>query len=119
MALFPKNGKYREAKIIGSRSTGPRDSLERSSTSLRRDSGTKTFWAMGDFGRVYRGVVPGSGQEVAVKSITKEFTEGMKEFVAEISSLDHRATCCWIRSPLGGWVTSTLHGCMVTAISLT
>jgi serine/threonine protein kinase len=47
----------------------------------------------GGFGKVYRGVLPGSGQEVAVKCITKEFTEGMKGFVAEISSmgrLQHR-----------------------------
>lgn len=41
----------------------------------------------GGFGRVYRGVLPGSGQEVAVKSITKELREGMKEFVAEISTM--------------------------------
>jgi serine/threonine protein kinase len=47
----------------------------------------------GGFGKVYKGVLPSSGQEVAVKCITKEFTEGMKGFVAEISSmgrLQHR-----------------------------
>jgi len=47
----------------------------------------------GGFGKVYKGVLPGSSQEVAVKCITKEFTEGMKGFVAEISSmgrLQHR-----------------------------
>jgi len=55
----------------------------------------------GGFGRVYRGVLPGSGQEVAVKSITKEFTEGMKGFVAEISTMgrmQHRNLV-----PLRGW----------------
>lgn len=47
----------------------------------------------GGFGKVYKGVLPSSGYEVAVKCITKEFTEGMKGFVAEISSmgrLQHR-----------------------------
>eukprot|EP01018_Ginkgo_biloba_P006600 Gb_30169 [translate_table: standard] len=47
----------------------------------------------GGFGRVYRGVIPSSGLEVAVKCITKEVTEGMKDFIAEITSmgrLQHR-----------------------------
>ncbi|XP_057829161.2 L-type lectin-domain containing receptor kinase SIT2 [Cryptomeria japonica] len=41
----------------------------------------------GGFGRVYKGVLPANGQEVAVKSIFRESTEGMKEFIAEISTL--------------------------------
>ncbi|XP_057827084.2 L-type lectin-domain containing receptor kinase IV.2-like [Cryptomeria japonica] len=48
---------------------------------------------LGGFGRVYRGVLPSSGMNVAVKCITREFTEGMKGFVAEITSmgrLQHR-----------------------------
>ncbi|XP_057847286.1 L-type lectin-domain containing receptor kinase IV.3 [Cryptomeria japonica] len=47
----------------------------------------------GGFGRVYKGVLRTSGLEVAVKCITKESTEGMKEFISEISSvgrLQHR-----------------------------
>ncbi|XP_059067319.1 L-type lectin-domain containing receptor kinase S.4-like [Cryptomeria japonica] len=40
----------------------------------------------GGFGRVYRGTLP-SGDEIAVKCITKDFTQGMQEFMAEISSL--------------------------------
>jgi hypothetical protein len=47
----------------------------------------------GGFGKVYKGVLLGSGEEIAVKWLTKEFTEGMKGFVAEISSmgrLQHR-----------------------------
>ncbi|KAH9297599.1 hypothetical protein KI387_029281, partial [Taxus chinensis] len=47
----------------------------------------------GGSGRVYQGVLPGTGQEVAVKCINKEVHEGMKEFIAEITSmgrLQHR-----------------------------
>eukprot|EP00253_Pinus_taeda_P025934 PITA_25934 len=47
----------------------------------------------GGFGKVYKGVLPNNGQEIAVKCITKPFREGMKGFVAEISSmgrLQHR-----------------------------
>ncbi|KAH9297577.1 hypothetical protein KI387_029259, partial [Taxus chinensis] len=54
----------------------------------------------GGFGRVYRGSLP-SGEEIAVKCITKDCTEGIKEFIAEISSLgrlQHRNLV-----PLRGW----------------
>eukprot|EP01018_Ginkgo_biloba_P000266 Gb_15986 [translate_table: standard] len=47
----------------------------------------------GGFGKVYKGVLPSSGLHVAEKCITREFTEGMKGFIAEISSmgrLQHR-----------------------------
>jgi len=47
----------------------------------------ENFLGQGGFGKVYRGVLRGSGEEVAVKCITEELTEGMKGFVAEISTM--------------------------------
>ncbi|XP_057819620.2 L-type lectin-domain containing receptor kinase SIT2-like [Cryptomeria japonica] len=41
----------------------------------------------GGFGRVYRGVLPTNGLQVAVKSFLREIDDGVKEFIAEISSL--------------------------------
>uniref|UniRef100_A0A0D6QRB9 non-specific serine/threonine protein kinase n=1 Tax=Araucaria cunninghamii TaxID=56994 RepID=A0A0D6QRB9_ARACU len=41
----------------------------------------------GGFGRVYKGVLPSNGLQVAVKSILRDTNKGVKEFVAEISSL--------------------------------
>uniref|UniRef100_A0A0D6QSP2 non-specific serine/threonine protein kinase n=1 Tax=Araucaria cunninghamii TaxID=56994 RepID=A0A0D6QSP2_ARACU len=41
----------------------------------------------GGFGQVYKGVLPSNGVPVAVKSILSETNEGVKEFIAEISSL--------------------------------
>jgi hypothetical protein len=43
----------------------------------------------GGFGRVYRGVLPGSGTEVAVKKVSHGSRQGMKEFVAEVVSIGH------------------------------
>ncbi|XP_072996702.1 L-type lectin-domain containing receptor kinase S.4-like [Typha latifolia] len=41
----------------------------------------------GGFGKVYRGVLPGSKTEVAVKRVSHESRQGIREFVAEIASI--------------------------------
>ncbi|XP_020102976.1 L-type lectin-domain containing receptor kinase IV.1-like [Ananas comosus] len=42
---------------------------------------------VGGFGRVYIGTLPSSGAEVAVKRVSHESRQGMREFVAEIASI--------------------------------
>ncbi|PNT69125.1 hypothetical protein BRADI_3g49930v3 [Brachypodium distachyon] len=42
---------------------------------------------VGGFGRVYKGVLPASGLEVAVKKVSHESRQGMKEFIAEVVSI--------------------------------
>ncbi|XP_057819604.1 L-type lectin-domain containing receptor kinase SIT2 [Cryptomeria japonica] len=51
--------------------------------------GFREEWLLGSggFGRVYRGVLPTNGLQVAVKCIHRQTDDGVKEFVAEISSL--------------------------------
>ncbi|KAG6553973.1 hypothetical protein Mapa_004890 [Marchantia paleacea] len=54
----------------------------------------------GSFGSVYKGVLPDTGQSVAVKRVSSESKQGFKEFMAEvsiISQLRHRS--CWA----GAW----------------
>lgn len=41
----------------------------------------------GGFGKVYRGILPASKTEVAVKKVSHESRQGMKEFVAEVVSI--------------------------------
>ncbi|CAL4898462.1 unnamed protein product [Urochloa decumbens] len=41
----------------------------------------------GGFGKVYRGVLPNSGETVAVKRVSHESRQGLREFVAEIASI--------------------------------
>ncbi|KAK3406952.1 hypothetical protein EUGRSUZ_K03082 [Eucalyptus grandis] len=50
----------------------------------------------GGFGRVYRGVLPTSKIEIAVKRVSHESRQGMRQFIAEIVSigrLRHRTHC--------------------------
>ncbi|AES61149.1 putative protein kinase RLK-Pelle-RLCK-VIIa-1 family [Medicago truncatula] len=43
----------------------------------------------GGFGRVYKGVIPATGQVVAVKQLDRHGTENSKEFLTEVSLLSH------------------------------
>ncbi|KAL2898928.1 L-type lectin-domain containing receptor kinase IV.2 [Bienertia sinuspersici] len=42
---------------------------------------------VGGFGKVYKGILPSTGDQIAVKRISHNSKQGMKEFVAEISSM--------------------------------
>lgn len=42
---------------------------------------------VGGFGKVYKGVVPGSRVDVAIKKVCHDSKQGMREFIAEIVSL--------------------------------
>ncbi|WOL15376.1 hypothetical protein Cni_G24157 [Canna indica] len=53
----------------------------------------KELLGIGGFGRVYKGVLPSSKLEVAVKKVSHESRQGLREFIAEvvtIGSLRHR-----------------------------
>ncbi|KAJ1259102.1 hypothetical protein BS78_10G127400 [Paspalum vaginatum] len=47
----------------------------------------KNLLGLGGFGKVYKGVLPVSKLEVAVKRVSHESKQGMKEFIAEIVSI--------------------------------
>uniref|UniRef100_A0ACD6AMQ3 Uncharacterized protein n=1 Tax=Avena sativa TaxID=4498 RepID=A0ACD6AMQ3_AVESA len=49
----------------------------------------KMLLGKGGFGKVYRGVLQTSKQNVAIKRVSPESKQGMKEFIAEITILGH------------------------------
>ncbi|XP_031489708.1 L-type lectin-domain containing receptor kinase SIT2-like [Nymphaea colorata] len=53
----------------------------------RATKGFKEELGKGGFGSVYKGVLPRSGMEVAVKKVSHSSKQGIREFVAEVSSL--------------------------------
>uniref|UniRef100_A0ACD5X948 Uncharacterized protein n=1 Tax=Avena sativa TaxID=4498 RepID=A0ACD5X948_AVESA len=47
----------------------------------------RNLLGVGGFGRVYKGVLPGSRLKIAVKRVSHDSKQGMKEFIAEIISI--------------------------------
>ncbi|GLU11562.1 hypothetical protein SLE2022_282990 [Rubroshorea leprosula] len=53
----------------------------------RRKYGEKQLLGSGGFGKVYRGTLPSATAQIAVKRISHDSKQGMKQFVAEIVSM--------------------------------
>ena len=63
-------------------------SHSRTCSKLQKDSRTNILSVdRGGFGQVYKGILPTSKTEVAVKRVSHESRQGMREFIAEVVSI--------------------------------
>ncbi|XP_022756617.1 L-type lectin-domain containing receptor kinase IV.2-like [Durio zibethinus] len=85
--------KYEEIREDWEQEYGPQRFSYRDLYKATKGFKERELLGVGGFGGVYKGILPSSKEEVAVKRISHNSKQGMKEFVAEIASmgrLSHR-----------------------------
>ncbi|TVU00415.1 hypothetical protein EJB05_54183, partial [Eragrostis curvula] len=84
-----RRSKARKNKLEWEREYGPPSFTYRDLLAATDGFKDKLLLGRGGFGSVFRGVLPHSKQTVAVKRVSPESKQGMKEFMAEIIILGH------------------------------
>ncbi|KAG5566948.1 hypothetical protein RHGRI_002487 [Rhododendron griersonianum] len=79
--------KYEEIREDWEREYGPHRFSYKDLFKATRGFIDEELLGAGGFGKVYRGILPSSKEQVAVKKISHNSKQGMKEFVAEIASM--------------------------------
>lgn len=86
--LLIRKMKYREVLEDWEQEYGPHRFCYKDLYKATKGFRDRELLGVGGFGKVYRGVLTSSGNgEIAVKKISHESSQGMKEFVAEIVSM--------------------------------
>ncbi|XP_058099348.1 probable L-type lectin-domain containing receptor kinase I.5 isoform X2 [Magnolia sinica] len=79
--------KYEEIREDWEQEYGPHRFSFKDLSIATKDFSDKKLLGVGGFGRVYQGVLRASDVQVAVKRVSHDSKQGMKEFVAEITSI--------------------------------
>ncbi|KAG8663021.1 hypothetical protein MANES_01G169700v8 [Manihot esculenta] len=79
--------KYEEIREDWEREYGPQRFSYKILYTATKGFKDKELLGAGGFGKVYRGILPSSNLPVAVKKVSHDSKQGMKEFVAEIASI--------------------------------
>ncbi|KAI8573915.1 hypothetical protein RHMOL_Rhmol01G0312800 [Rhododendron molle] len=79
--------KYEEIREDWEREYGPHRFSYKDLFKATRGFVDEELLGAGGFGKVFRGVLPSSKEQVAVKKVSHDSKQGMKEFVAEIASM--------------------------------
>lgn len=85
--LLIRKMKYREVREDWEQEYGPQRFCYKDLYIATKGFRDRELLGVGGFGKVYRGVLTSTNVEIAVKKISHESSQGMKEFVAEIVSM--------------------------------
>ncbi|XWS28797.1 hypothetical protein CRYUN_Cryun25bG0102000 [Craigia yunnanensis] len=86
-AYIIRRKKYEEIREDWEKEYGPQRFSYKDLYKATKGFKEKELLGSGGFGSIYRGVLPSSNEQVAVKRISHDSKQGMKEFVAEIASM--------------------------------
>jgi serine/threonine protein kinase len=86
-AYILRRKKYEEIREDWEREYGPHRFTYKNLYKATKGFSDKELLGAGGFGKVYRGILPSSNIPIAVKKVSHDSKQGMKEFVAEIVSM--------------------------------
>ncbi|XVF20005.1 hypothetical protein REPUB_Repub11eG0160600 [Reevesia pubescens] len=86
-AYVYRKKKYEEVNEDWEKEYGPQRFSYKTLYKATKGFKDKQLLGTGGFGKVYKGTLPYSNEEIAVKKVSHESDQGMKEFVSEIASM--------------------------------
>ncbi|XVF68833.1 hypothetical protein PTKIN_Ptkin11bG0032800 [Pterospermum kingtungense] len=86
-ACVYRRKKYEEVKEDWEKEYGPQRFSYKTLYKATKGFKDKQLLGAGGFGKVYKGTLPSSSEQIAVKKVSHESNQGMKEFVSEIVSM--------------------------------
>ncbi|KAA8543834.1 hypothetical protein F0562_021989 [Nyssa sinensis] len=87
VAYIVRKKKYEEIREDWEREFGPQRFSYKDLYKATKGFKDEDLLGAGGFGKVYRGVLPSSNMKVAIKKVSHDSKQGMKEFVNEIASM--------------------------------
>ena len=86
-AYIIRRKKYEEIREDWESVYGPQRFIYKNLYKATKGFSDKELLGAGGFGKVYRGILPSSNIQIAVKKVSHDSKQGIKEFVAEIISM--------------------------------
>ncbi|XP_030965331.1 L-type lectin-domain containing receptor kinase IV.1-like [Quercus lobata] len=86
-AYNSRRKKFEEIREDWEKEYGPHRFTYKNLYKATKGFSDKELLGAGGFGKVYRGILPSSNTQIAVKKVSHDSKQGMKEFVAEIISM--------------------------------